>query len=321
MNTIEMAIIDKETGEYIEAGESTLDDLATAFITLESKTEDANWEKGRILAEARLKCESPDCGYAGDNPDARFGAWVSGKLPYTDQKTIWRYRRQWEVFGHRRDDPVIQKIPQSARYKLAQPQMDDFRDEAIEILGQHDTISLSVVEETIEKLLPPKDNHRAKGTGENEWYTPQQYLEKARAVLGEIDLDPASSALANERVGASVFFNEDGQHQKWIGNVWMNPPYSQPLISEFSEKMASAWESGEITSAIALTHNYTDTGWFHRMANAATAICFTRGRIAFESPTGEKASPTQGQAFFYFGNNINAFVSHFEDVGIIYKTA
>jgi hypothetical protein len=33
------------------------------------------------------------------------------------------------------------------------------------------------------------------------------------------------------------------------------------------------------------------------LAHAANLICFTRGRIRFESPTGELASPTQGQAF------------------------
>jgi hypothetical protein len=30
------------------------------------------------------------------------------------------------------------------------------------------------------------DNHRALGTGENEWYTPSKYIEAARKVLREI---------------------------------------------------------------------------------------------------------------------------------------
>ena len=34
------------------------------------------------------------------------------------------------------------------------------------------------------------------GTGENEWYAPESYIELARTVLKRIDLDPASSAVA-----------------------------------------------------------------------------------------------------------------------------
>ena len=160
-------------------------------------------------------------------------------------------------------------------------------------------------------------NHRAQGTGENEWYTPEDHLEVARKVLGGIDLDPASSALANERVGAARYYTQedDGLAQPWSGRVWLNPPYSQPAIAQFAEKLVSEWEAGKVSAAIALTHNYTDTAWFHRLANACKAICFTRGRIGFISPEGKKAAPTQGQAFFYFGHDAPAFCAEFRRLG------
>ena len=43
-------------------------------------------------------------------------------------------------------------------------------------------------------------NNRAQGTGKNGWYTPGQYVEAARQVLGTIALDPVSSSIANETV-------------------------------------------------------------------------------------------------------------------------
>ena len=161
-------------------------------------------------------------------------------------------------------------------------------------------------------------NHRAQGTGENEWYTPPEHLELARQVLGGFDLDPASSEQANSTVGASAIFtmDDDGLSQPWHGRVWLNPPYSQPAIAQFAEKLASEWKAGNLESAIALTHNYTDTAWFHRLANACNGICFTRGRIGFLSPEGKKAAPTQGQAFFYFGQDVDGFKRVFGKIGL-----
>jgi hypothetical protein len=81
--------------------------------------------------------------------------------------------------------------------------------------------------------------------------------------------------------------------------------------------MAGEYQAGNVTEAIMLTHNYTDTAWFHLVESQAAAICFTRGRIAFESPDGKKAAPTQGQAFFYFGENVKKFKKAFDEVGFI----
>lgn len=163
-------------------------------------------------------------------------------------------------------------------------------------------------------------NHRAQGTGENEWYTPTQYVELARSVMGGFDVDPASNPIAQNKVRATTYYTEEtnGLDKEWNGRVWLNPPYAQPAISHFADKTVEEVQSGRCTEAIVLTHNYTDTGWFQKLARAATAICFTKGRIRFESPSGEKASPTQGQAFFYFGPNIDAFVSAFDgEVGFV----
>lgn len=157
------------------------------------------------------------------------------------------------------------------------------------------------------------------GTGENEWYTPVEHIQLAREVLGHIDLDPASSEAANRVVGADTIFTEanNGLDKEWRGAVWLNPPYAQPAIANFADKMVAEWDSGRVESAIVLTHNYTDTAWFQKLARAATAICFTRGRVRFVSPTGEVAAPTQGQAFFYLGHDPARFADVFADVGFV----
>ncbi|MBA2412267.1 MAG: hypothetical protein H0V63_05510 [Burkholderiaceae bacterium] len=162
-------------------------------------------------------------------------------------------------------------------------------------------------------------NHRAQGTGENEWYTPQKYIDLAREVLGEIDLDPASSTAAQTAVAARAFFSEhdDGLSRPWGGRVWLNPPYSQPHVAKFIRKLVQELVAGHVTHAILLTHNYTDTTWFHDAAAHCAAICFTRGRVRFVSPDGEEASPTQGQAFFYFGSGVDRFAEVFGPLGFV----
>ena len=160
-------------------------------------------------------------------------------------------------------------------------------------------------------------NHRTIGTGENEWYTPKEYIEVVREFLGGIDLDPASSDKAQETVKAARYFTieDDGLSKAWEGKIWLNPPYSQPTIRHFIEKLVAEYKAGTTVEAVALTHNYTDTAWFHHALDACSAVCLTRGRIGFLSPEGKKAAPTQGQVFFYFGKNFKEFASAFADFG------
>jgi phage N-6-adenine-methyltransferase len=157
------------------------------------------------------------------------------------------------------------------------------------------------------------------GTGENEWFTPAEYIELARAVLGGIDLDPATHEQAQETIKAAHYFtkDDDGLAHEWHGRVWLNPPYAQPDIALFVSKMVTERLAAHVSAAIMLTHNYTDTAWFQEAATTADAICFTRGRVKFYEPEGKTAAPTQGQAFFYFGNDVELFASRFCTIGFV----
>ena len=156
-------------------------------------------------------------------------------------------------------------------------------------------------------------------SGENEWFTPAKYVEKARLVLGEIDLDPASHVLAQETVRAGTFYTvaADGLEQPWFGRVWLNPPYARALLQPFVDKLMSAYASGAVSQAILLTHSYTDLAWFHAAARVAGAVCFPRGRIQFVAPSGDVCAQMQPQTFFYFGRDDEAFCRTFADVGLI----
>lgn len=161
--------------------------------------------------------------------------------------------------------------------------------------------------------------YRTTYTGDNEWYTPAKYVEAARAALGGIDLDPASSEFAQKTVKAGRFFSEaeNGLGRAWDGRVWLNPPYSQPQVSQFIEKLIAEVDAKRTKAAVLLVNNSTDTEWFHSAAKAAAAICFTRGRIRFEKPDRDSASPLQGSAFFYFGKKVEAFAKAFSEIGLI----
>jgi phage N-6-adenine-methyltransferase len=161
----------------------------------------------------------------------------------------------------------------------------------------------------------------ALGAGDNEWLTPVRYVTLARAALGSIDLDPASTEKANEIVKAARIFTkeDDGLKQEWHGRVWLNPPYSQPLITQFISKMVTEYKAGRVTASVVLTHNYTDTNWFHEGVSAANAICFTLGRVPFHNANGKVANPTQGQLFLYFGDEVEAFYVEFGRIGFVIR--
>lgn len=158
--------------------------------------------------------------------------------------------------------------------------------------------------------------HVGKNAGDNEWYTPAAYIESAVAVMGGIDVDPASSEAANEVVGARVFWtmHDNGLSKPWAGRVWMNPPYESGLVDKFCARLASFYRAGDVKEAIVLVNNATETGWFNALAECASAMCFPKGRVKFWAP-GKESAPLQGQAIVYMGLNRDTFREEFSRFG------
>jgi ParB family chromosome partitioning protein len=98
----------------------------------------------------------------------------------------------------------------------------------------------------------------------------------------------------------------------------MNPPYAQPLMSDFAEAVSAKYEAGEIKQACVLVNNATETQWFQRLLSASTAVCFPKSRIKFIDPEGNASgAPLQGQAVVYMGLNIEEFKDVFSTEGTV----
>jgi ParB family chromosome partitioning protein len=147
--------------------------------------------------------------------------------------------------------------------------------------------------------------------------SPPEYIEAARRVLGEIDLDPASCAKANRMVQAKRHFTKEqnGLTQEWAGRVFLNPPFSAGLIEQFARKLI---ESPNITAAVMLANSCTETCWFHRLLARASAVCFPSGRIKFVGGN-VSSGPMKGQAVFYLGAEVAAFEREFSRFGSIIR--
>jgi len=192
-------------------------------------------------------------------------------------------------------------------------------------------------------------------SGNFEYYTPIEIVNAARKTMGRIDLDPASSHIANTHVSSESIFTieDDGLAQDWFGKVWMNHPFGKseevckpkcnkkrcissifsskprpknwrghciteriPGSEDWIKKLISEYEHGAVSEACCITYSCTSEKWFQPLLPYLQ--CFLVPRTNYFLPDGlKKQGVTKGSVITYLGNNSLNFYKYFSSFGHI----
>lgn len=154
-----------------------------------------------------------------------------------------------------------------------------------------------------------------------EYYTPEQYIEAARELMGSIDTDPATCNAPQKWIKAKTIYTEkeDGLSKEWYGNVWLNPPYSKTNGQSNQEiwalKLLDEYEKGNVTAGILLVKAALGYNWFEKLWDILP-VCFARERLSFVLSNGSNEGQSkQATAFFYIGKDVNNFKRIFSKFG------
>jgi len=144
----------------------------------------------------------------------------------------------------------------------------------------------------------------------DEWYTPKEIID----ALGTFDLDPCAPQQRLWNTAKLHYTKDDnGLTKDWSGcRVWLNPPYSRPLINQFVKKMI------DNNNGIMLTFNRTDNKMFqdYIFPNAA-GMMFMRGRIKFYKPDGTQGDSSGcGSVLVAFGKENAEILKHSNIPGV-----
>lgn len=243
-------------------------------------------EAGRVLLEAKQRL-----------PHGSWQPWL--QRVGLSQPQAWRYMRVAKEQNH--------SLPNDLSLERAVAMLSDAEEDGE---GQHG------------RVIPLFNNLESSDS----WYTPAPIIEVARAAMGGIDLDPASSTEANEVVRAKEFFTEEdnGLKRDWWGRVWLNPPYGRDddhasKAGIWTSYLVEQYEQGSVTEATLLVNSKTDTLWWAPLWVVGT-ICFLSERVVFGTPGGSKpASPVHASALVYMGRKPKRFIKYASKLGAVVR--
>jgi len=168
--------------------------------------------------------------------------------------------------------------------------------------------------------------------GSERWRSPSAIVERARVVLGTIDLDPASEAEANETVRATRFITKEqnGLETDWgfePVSVFLNPPGGnrkagiKSLVIPFWKRLLLQRRVGLLNHAIFVGFSIEVMQMSQQVQLCVLdfPFCVPARRIQFDAPPDiKKSTPTHANVLVYVPgiiNRSNLFESSFQDLG------
>lgn len=302
------------TDRFIKLGYSSADNFQKRLAQHRRNWESTNWKvlavmQGDEVTEEKLKRSFSQFRWSTSTEEFEKDSPVSSYV-------LTLLERGWAT-----NDPLrIDECP-SVPFSAIDP--DSMPLCACEPDGQISLFRDLPVEERIALLSPSlPQNH----SFSDEWYTPEEWIVAARAAMGSIDTDPATSVHVNAKfIRAATFYTKETNGldltRPWHGNVWLNPPYGKGDNSAgvFIERLAKELDCGNVRQAITcLNLASMSAKWFFSYIPQRTAVhCIAHGRPNFTAPDDKPSdsSPTKGTVFSYFGQNQQRFIQAFGQKG------
>jgi len=169
-----------------------------------------------------------------------------------------------------------------------------------------------------------------------QWYTPPDITNRARTVMGSIDLDPASTDYPNTWIRATRIYTlelPDIRHLNiedrkrtikkqsreqlmkqptWKGNIFLNPPFDDTTM--WVNRLHSSYQQGGV-EAVLLVNTAAGYGWWERLWRHYDTVLL-KDRLSFIREDGTQGGPAKkGQTLAYFGTHTEHFFDVYQDLG------
>ena len=161
-------------------------------------------------------------------------------------------------------------------------------------------------------------------SGYPEWYTPPEVYERARHVMGGIDLDPATCRAAIDFGNkATLCFTkeDDGLKQDWGKGlkIFCNPPFKLKgylcVVKAFLDKLFAT----DFEQAIFITPEDSSVSYGNILWKRANVVCIPKGRLAYFKDGVVEKKPNKTTLIWGLNVDPIKFLMAFKDIGEVVR--